>query len=205
MAPTLLCGSHCCSTRRGHPVFLMRRAWLSPTACCQGCSAAICPPARPSQLADAERELKRVRFEEALALPEEEAVIVSDTVVLEDMPVEEGYKGPRMEGTWAAGKEGWGDKDNGVVCRASSRSEQPRRGLWEDRLRTGGVGLAGPRLTVAWTVAAAAVTAGVLSLVGGGLMGFKPRPLGVLLWPGCACVQWMVRGGPTSLWGSSRP
>ena len=61
------------------------------------------PPA-PAQLTEAERELKRVRFEEALALPEEEQVVVSDTIVLEDMAVEESYSGPRMEG--ACGAEG---------------------------------------------------------------------------------------------------
>lgn len=50
------------------------------------------------QLAESEKELKRVRFEEALALPEEEQRIVSDSIELDEMVVEDSYRGPRMEG-----------------------------------------------------------------------------------------------------------
>ena len=48
------------------------------------------------QLAEAEREQKRAAFERALSMPDEPPV--SDSVALDDMPVEEGYSGPRMEG-----------------------------------------------------------------------------------------------------------
>lgn len=49
------------------------------------------------KLAESEKELKRVRFEEALALPEEEQRIVSDSIELDEMVVEDSYRGPRME------------------------------------------------------------------------------------------------------------
>lgn len=48
------------------------------------------------KLSEAERELKRVRFEEALALPESSTSAL-DSVVLTDIQVEAGYSGPRME------------------------------------------------------------------------------------------------------------
>ena len=48
------------------------------------------------QLAEAEREHKRAAFERALATPDEPPV--SDSVALDDMTVDEGYSGPRMEG-----------------------------------------------------------------------------------------------------------
>ena len=48
-----------------------------------------------AQLAEAERELKRIRFEEALASPEEGSAI--DKVVLDDMHVDDSYDGPRMD------------------------------------------------------------------------------------------------------------
>ena len=54
------------------------------------------------QLSEAERELKRTRFEEALSLPEDHRV-VSDTIALDDMVIEDTYKGPRMEGESASG------------------------------------------------------------------------------------------------------
>ncbi|GAB4818900.1 hypothetical protein N2152v2_005946 [Parachlorella kessleri] len=48
------------------------------------------------KLSEAERELKRSRFEEALSLPDDHRV-VSDTIELDDMVIEDTYKGPRME------------------------------------------------------------------------------------------------------------
>lgn len=40
-------------------------------------------------------------FEKALAVPDEAPL--SDTIVLEDMHVEDSYSGPRMEGAWVGG------------------------------------------------------------------------------------------------------
>lgn len=48
------------------------------------------------KLAEAERELKRVRFEEALALPEDSTSAL-ESLKLEDTIVEDTYQGPRME------------------------------------------------------------------------------------------------------------
>ncbi|KAI7844809.1 hypothetical protein COHA_001689 [Chlorella ohadii] len=47
------------------------------------------------KLAEAEKELKRLAFEKALALPDEKPV--SEQIVLEDIIVEDSYDGPRME------------------------------------------------------------------------------------------------------------
>lgn len=48
------------------------------------------------KLAEAEREYKRVRFEEALAVPEDTTSAL-DSICLEDIVVEDSYKGPRMD------------------------------------------------------------------------------------------------------------
>lgn len=48
------------------------------------------------KLSEAERELKRVRFEEALALPEDTTSALN-SINLEDILVEDDYSGPRME------------------------------------------------------------------------------------------------------------
>ncbi|KAK9806971.1 hypothetical protein WJX72_009035 [[Myrmecia] bisecta] len=50
------------------------------------------------KLADCEKEVKRLRFEEALAVPEEIEVPVAQTIDLASMLVEESYTGPRMSG-----------------------------------------------------------------------------------------------------------
>lgn len=50
------------------------------------------------RLAEAEKEYKRVRFEAALSLPEDDTSAI-DTIVLEDVEVEEAYTGPRMTTT----------------------------------------------------------------------------------------------------------
>eukprot|EP00955_Chlamydomonas_euryale_P054738 355924-Chlamydomonas_euryale.AAC.3 len=52
------------------------------------------------KLAECEKTVKRQKFEEALAVPDEEVIPVSSTIVLESMTVEDGYKGPRMKGEW---------------------------------------------------------------------------------------------------------
>ncbi|KIY99524.1 protein phosphatase 5 [Monoraphidium neglectum] len=49
------------------------------------------------KLAECEKAVKRLRFEEALATPESEITHVSDTIDLASMEVEDGYKGPRMQ------------------------------------------------------------------------------------------------------------
>jgi serine/threonine-protein phosphatase 5 len=48
------------------------------------------------KLATAEKELKRVRFEQALSLPDELQRCFSDEVILDDIIVEDSYDGPRM-------------------------------------------------------------------------------------------------------------
>jgi len=50
------------------------------------------------KLEECEKEVKRQRFEEALAVPDEEMVLVSSTVDLSMIDVEDSYKGPRMSG-----------------------------------------------------------------------------------------------------------
>ena len=62
------------------------------------CAARMNPkdPDLRKKLLVAERELKRVRFEEALALPEDTTSALN-SVCVEDILVEEGYSGPVME------------------------------------------------------------------------------------------------------------
>ncbi|KAG1668466.1 hypothetical protein FOA52_005239 [Chlamydomonas sp. UWO 241] len=55
------------------------------------------------KLSECEKEVKRQKFEDALATPDELVVLASSQIVLEDMPVEDGYKGPRMSGSQANG------------------------------------------------------------------------------------------------------
>lgn len=50
------------------------------------------------KLAECEKAVKRLRFEEALATPESEITHVSDTIDLSAMAVDDAYKGPRMQG-----------------------------------------------------------------------------------------------------------
>ena len=49
------------------------------------------------KLAAAEREVTRLRFEEAIAVPDEDAIPVADRVDLDTMPVDAAYDGPRMD------------------------------------------------------------------------------------------------------------
>ncbi|WPT11811.1 Serine/threonine-protein phosphatase 5 [Picochlorum sp. SENEW3] len=62
------------------------------------CAARLNPrdPDLRRKLQEAERELKRVRFEAAVALPEDTTSALN-TIVLEDIFVEESYNGPVME------------------------------------------------------------------------------------------------------------
>lgn len=55
-------------------------------------------PDLKKKLAECEKQVKRQKFEEALATPDEEIVLVSSTIDLSTMPVEDSYKGPRMKG-----------------------------------------------------------------------------------------------------------
>lgn len=48
------------------------------------------------KLAAAEKEVARLRFEEAIAAPDEDAICVADRVDLDTMPVDAAYAGPRM-------------------------------------------------------------------------------------------------------------
>ena len=48
------------------------------------------------KLAAAEKEVARLRFEEAIAAPDEDAIWVADRVDLDTMPVDAAYAGPRM-------------------------------------------------------------------------------------------------------------
>jgi len=49
------------------------------------------------KLAACEKAVKKLRFEEALHMPGAPVVLVSEQIVLEDMIVEDGYAGPRLE------------------------------------------------------------------------------------------------------------
>mmetsp|Transcript_1680 Transcript_1680/g.4867 ORF Transcript_1680/g.4867 Transcript_1680/m.4867 type:complete len:507 (+) Transcript_1680:201-1721(+) len=51
------------------------------------------------KLAEAERIVKRMRFEESLSVPEAEVIPVSQTIDLTTMTVEDSYDGPRLEGS----------------------------------------------------------------------------------------------------------
>lgn len=51
------------------------------------------------KLKQAEKEVARLRFEAAIAVPEADAVPVAERVDLSTMPVEASYDGPRMEGS----------------------------------------------------------------------------------------------------------
>ena len=53
-------------------------------------------PALRRKLAAAEKEVARLRFEEAIAAPDEDAICVADRVDLDTMPVDAAYAGPRM-------------------------------------------------------------------------------------------------------------
>lgn len=55
------------------------------------------------KLSECEKEVKRQKFEEALAVPDEEAVLVSSTIELEAMRVDDSYTGPRMKGSHEEG------------------------------------------------------------------------------------------------------
>lgn len=51
------------------------------------------------KLSECEKEVKRLRFEEALATPDAEQTPISPTIDLTSMVVEDSYKGPRMAGS----------------------------------------------------------------------------------------------------------
>lgn len=55
------------------------------------------------KLAECEKAIKRIKFEEALSTPDSEITHVSDTIDLSTMPVEDSYKGPRMQEDGAGG------------------------------------------------------------------------------------------------------
>ena len=76
-------------------------------------AAKLCPqdPMLRKRLQESERLLKIRRFEEALAMPEDTTTALS-SIVLDDIMVEESYKGPRME--VCAENEG-GDSETGAV------------------------------------------------------------------------------------------
>lgn len=56
------------------------------------------------KLIDSEREWKRIRFEEALALPEEAQRCFSEEIIVEDILVDTSYSGPRMQQDNITGK-----------------------------------------------------------------------------------------------------
>lgn len=62
-------------------------------------AAAVAPrdPDLRRKLAAAEKEVARLRFEEAIAVPDADAGCVADRVDLETMPVGDDYAGPRMD------------------------------------------------------------------------------------------------------------
>eukprot|EP00197_Chlamydomonas_leiostraca_P003143 CAMPEP_0202869786 /NCGR_PEP_ID=MMETSP1391-20130828/13229_1 /ASSEMBLY_ACC=CAM_ASM_000867 /TAXON_ID=1034604 /ORGANISM="Chlamydomonas leiostraca, Strain SAG 11-49" /LENGTH=507 /DNA_ID=CAMNT_0049550165 /DNA_START=71 /DNA_END=1594 /DNA_ORIENTATION=+ len=89
--------------RRGDANFAMGRCKLALKDLRLAAKVAPRDPDLRKKLGECEKEVKRLRFEEALALPEEEVVLVSSTIDLTTMPVEESYKGPRMQGSDAEG------------------------------------------------------------------------------------------------------
>lgn len=55
------------------------------------------------KLTECERIVKRMRFEESLAMPEEEVIPPSQQIDLSAMTVEDSYQGPRLEGSQTEG------------------------------------------------------------------------------------------------------
>lgn len=83
--------------RRGDAQFALSRFKEAMRDFKEAAKLAPRDPTLRKRLSDAEREVKRIRFEEALAVPEAEQVVVSDTIDLDDFKVEEGYNGLRMD------------------------------------------------------------------------------------------------------------
>ncbi|KAF6250888.1 phosphatase 5-like protein [Scenedesmus sp. NREL 46B-D3] len=55
------------------------------------------------KLAECDKAIKRIKFEEALSTPDSEVAHVSETIDLSSMPVEDAYSGPRMQDDGAGG------------------------------------------------------------------------------------------------------
>lgn len=89
--------------RRGDANFAMGKCKLALKDLRTAAKVAPNDPDLRRKLAECEKEVKRLRFEEALATPEEEVVLVSSTLDLTSMPVEDAYKGPRMQGSDSEG------------------------------------------------------------------------------------------------------
>ncbi|KAL6764758.1 phosphatase 5-like protein [Haematococcus lacustris] len=89
--------------RRGDANFAMGKFKLALKDLRTAAKVAPRDPDLRKKLAECEKEVKRLRFEEALAAPEEVVVLVSSTIDLASMDVEESYKGPRMQGSQEEG------------------------------------------------------------------------------------------------------
>lgn len=89
--------------RRGDANFAMGRCKLALRDLRMAAKVSPRDPDLRKKLSECEKEVKRLRFEEALALPEAEVVLVSSTIDLTAMPVEDAYKGPRMQGSDSEG------------------------------------------------------------------------------------------------------
>ncbi len=108
--------------------------WGTPLVQVRLQAAKVAPndPDLRKKLAECEKEVKRLRFEEALAVPEQEQVLVSSTIDLTAMPVEDSYKGPRMQGTCVNGVAGTGARaDEFVRCALTSYVPCWLRGVCE--------------------------------------------------------------------------
>ncbi|KAJ9522034.1 hypothetical protein QJQ45_005077 [Haematococcus lacustris] len=89
--------------RRGDANFAMGKFKLALKDLRTAAKVAPRDPDLRKKLAECEKEVKRLRFEEALAAPEEVVVLISSTIDLASMDVEESYKGPRMQGSQEEG------------------------------------------------------------------------------------------------------
>lgn len=79
-------------------------ASLQPLRSAAGGPGSLPPSLVPmcAQLAEAEKQLKRARFEEALSQPDND-VPVSDTIVLDDIAIDSSYSGPTLPSMWSSG------------------------------------------------------------------------------------------------------
>ncbi|MEW5297871.1 MAG: hypothetical protein WDW36_001050 [Sanguina aurantia] len=89
--------------RRGDAQFMMGKVKLALKDFKLAAKVSPKDPDLKKKLLDCEKEVKRLRFEEALATPEAVAVSVMESLHLDTMDVEDSYTGPRMEGSSSQG------------------------------------------------------------------------------------------------------
>lgn len=89
--------------RRGDANFALGKFKAARTDFLRAAKLSPRDPDLRRKLAEAERIVKRIRFEESLSTPEEEVIPKWQTVDLTTMTVEDSYAGPRLEGSPEAG------------------------------------------------------------------------------------------------------